>query len=216
MPLALGMLVVRLVSTPYLTMKKLTITTLAITLLAALPLVSHAQVTGGQGGAALDTPVVATAAEVVASVKGALRSDRKRLVEQAIQNNPDIAGALIAALIAEFPAEAAEYTTTVVAAVIALPVASRSTEQKAAILTTVAQAAVPAALLIPASRVDSVVKAVNAVKDALATVTSGTDPQFANAVGSYTAPLVEGQELILTTPEGSETVIVSGDSLVTS
>ncbi len=190
-------------------MKKLSIFILTL-LFAAAPAVSNAQGVGG-------TPVAGpqTAEQVVAFVKESTPSDRKRLVEEAIQANPDIAATLISLLIAEFPTEAADYTTTVVSAVIALPEASRTTEQKAAILTSVAQAAVPAALLIPAARVDSVVQAVNAVKAALETVTASS-PEFSAAVGSYVAQLVEGEQIILNTPEGQETVIVSGDSLVSS
>lgn len=183
-------------------MKKLSIFVMAA-LLSLAPAISHA------------APAVATTAQqtVIDGIVGGSASDREQAIKDAIAADPSIAGALIAALIANFPTQAAAHTETVVAAVIALPEASTPVAQKATILASVAESAVPAALVIPASQVDSVVQTVNAVKAALAQVAE-TNPVLGDAVANYTAPLVEGQELILNTPEGQETVVVSGDSLV--
>lgn len=172
-------------------------------LLTLAPVIVHAAPTQAQTDAA---------AVVMTSVKGASKADRARLVREAIAADPEVAGALIAALITEYPGEAAAYTETVVTAILAIPETSRNTEAKASILTSVAEAAVPAALLIPSSRVDSVVQSVNAVKAALAQV-AATNPLLANAVASFTAPLVEGDVIILNTGENQQEVIVSGDTL---
>lgn len=143
----------------------------------------------GQNAASRAATVTAT----VESSRTLSATERQNLVEAAINADPEIAADLIEALIAAFPLESPDFTDYVVQAVIKN--SATTVAQKSTILQAVAQKAVDAAIRIPASSVPNVVNTVNAVKDRLANVGTGTttpaSTSFAAAVADYIAPITE-------------------------
>lgn len=151
----------------------------------------------------------ATVAAVVANVRLASVSEKEAFIQAAINSDPGIAGLLIDALIFAFPVEASTMTGFVVQSVLTAPSLSTNTILKSSILTEVAQAAVEAAVQIPASTVPNVVNAVNAVKSELAAVTA-TFPD----VAPFTTPITE-LPTINTDPNPNPTPVAGEDGTVT-
>jgi hypothetical protein len=121
-------------------------------------------------------PAVTT---TLAAVRNAPADQHAVLIRNAVAADPRIAPDLVAALIAAFPAQAAEYTTLVAQALIAQE--TLSIDERGAILTDVARSAVDAALAIPPAAVEDLLATVNSVKTALAAL----PPEFLPFVADY-------------------------------
>lgn len=172
----------------------------------ALPIAPavHAQTTPSTA----TTPAVA---EIIAQVRAAAPADRQKLIEAAVANNPAISANLAAALVTNFPTDAAALTKVVVDSVIGLGV---SNTVKSELLAKIAQTAVQAALQIPQSSVPDLVATVNGVKDVLANVPA----DFKQAVAPYVIPVasiadIRNQVKDLINPNNNNTPIVSDDTL---
>jgi hypothetical protein len=154
---------------------------------------------------AADQPAPATVSaitELIAQIRQAAPANRQKLIETAIANNPAIASGLGAALITNFPADAATMTKIVVDSVIGLGISNTA---KSEILLSLAQAAVQAALQIPPSSVTDLIVTVNGVKDALANV----PPEFKPSVAAYIIPIAGN----LDNTDTKTKPIVSSDTL---
>ena len=186
-------------------MKK-TLQLLAASLFLASVCISHGQTSG----AALTPAQIQRAANVTATVNAVRQAADDEAVEQliaaAINLDPEIASDLVAALVVAYPLTSDVLTDHVVQSVISN--ANTNVNQKSAILTTVAQKAVDAALAIPPSSVPDLITTVNNVKTKLRQVVDTFQ-----TVEQYTAPLVS----IQTSVEGITTATdVNGATVVVS